>query len=121
MFANPVHEINSLTSSTGMVQPNGPAGGKSSRCGCRTLFHIKAVFKPQGAQTCHNLVIRDEPVVYDVAAKRLTCQGKSAALELKDGKITLEILVDRMSIEIYANGGRVYMRSELIYRINRIR
>jgi fructan beta-fructosidase len=43
-----------------------------------------------------------------VTKQQLTCQGKTAPLKPVDGKIRLEILVDRMSIEIYANGGLVY-------------
>jgi fructan beta-fructosidase len=72
------------------------------------LFHMKADLAPQGAQTC-SVVIRDIPIVYDVQKQQLTCEGKSAPLKPMDGKIQLEILVDRMSIEIYANGGLVYM------------
>jgi sucrose-6-phosphate hydrolase SacC (GH32 family) len=39
----------------------------------------------------------------------LTCKDKTAPLKPEKGRIHLEILVDRTSIEIYANGGRVYM------------
>ena len=72
------------------------------------LIHIKADLKPEDAQTC-SIVVRDVPIVYDVQKQQLTCQGKTAALKPVDGTIRFEILVDRMSIEIYANGGLVYM------------
>jgi fructan beta-fructosidase len=35
--------------------------------------------------------------------------GKTAPLAPENGTIRLEILADRMSIEIFANGGRIYM------------
>ena len=72
------------------------------------LFHIKADLKPQDARI-FRFVIRDIPIVCDVQKQQLSCAGKSAPLKLMDGRIRLEILVDRMSIEIYANGGLVYM------------
>ena len=54
-------------------------------------------------------MIRDVPVVYNVEKQELSCQGKKAPLKQVDGKISLEILVDRTSIEIFGNGGKMYM------------
>ena len=53
--------------------------------------------------------IRGQTVSYDVAQKTLTCLGKSAPLEPIEGRILLHILVDRASIEIFANQGRISM------------
>ena len=109
MFINPVEEIQSLHQrhwnwSNKTVHPGeNPLAAISGE-----LFHIKADVKPQGAGTC-KFMIRNIPVSYDVSSQQLTCQGKSAPVALENGKISLEILVDRMSIEIYANGGRMYM------------
>ena len=109
MFVNPVAEIASLHRQHRnwkdlVVKPNeNPLGEIDGE-----LFHIRAELNPQEAQRC-GMVIRDVPVVYDAAGQRLICQDKTAPLKLQNGSIRLEILVDRMSIEIYANGGRVYM------------
>ena len=54
-------------------------------------------------------MIRDVPVVYNVKKQQLSCQKKTASLKPVNGKIRLEILVDRTSIEIFGNNGRVYM------------
>jgi len=109
MVVNPVDEIESLhkrhwTRSDVTLQP-----GQNALDGISgELFHIKAQLKPQGADVC-TFMIRDVAIRYDAAAGRLTCLDKSAPLALENGTISLELLVDRMSIEIYANGGRVYM------------
>jgi fructan beta-fructosidase len=109
MFVNPAAEIETLHQqhwnwNDRVVKPNeNPLSEIDGE-----LFHIRAEINPQEAQRC-SLVIRDVPLVYDAAGQQLICQGKTAPLKLQNGKITLEILVDRMSIEIYANGGRVYM------------
>ena len=110
MFVNPAAEIASLHRQHWnwedlLVKPNQNPLGKITG----ELFHIKAELSPQDARRC-GLVIRDVPVVYDVVNQQLTCRGKTAPLKLQNGKISLEILVDRMSIEIYANGGRLYMQ-----------
>ena len=109
MFANPVEEIASLHRqhwewSNQAVHP----GENPLAAITGELFHIIADLRIQGADTCR-FVIRDIPVVYTVSSHQLTCEGRSAPLELEDGKINLELLVDRMSIEIYAGGGRIYM------------
>lgn len=109
MYAEPVSEIETLhqqqwhRSDLTVAPGDNPLSGISGQ-----LFHIKADLKPQGAQTIR-FVIRGVPVAYDVQKQQLTCLGKSAPLKLAEGKIRLEILVDRMSIEIYGNGGLVYM------------
>ncbi|MBN1846808.1 MAG: GH32 C-terminal domain-containing protein [Sedimentisphaerales bacterium] len=109
MCVNPVKEIEGLHqghrhwSNTTVHPGENPLAAVAGE-----LFHLKAALKPQGADRC-TLVIRDIPVSYDVSTQRLTCQGKSAPAALANGRISLEILVDRMSIEIFANGGSVYM------------
>ena len=54
-------------------------------------------------------MIRGVPIAYDVTKQELSCQGKTAPLKPVDGTIQLEILVDRTSVEIFGNRGRVYM------------
>ena len=48
-------------------------------------------------------------IAYDPDAGELRCGDKKAPLPLEDGKMELRLLVDRLSVEIFANGGRVYM------------
>jgi len=109
MFANPVEEIETLHQQHWSWSNEAVSPGENPLAAITgELFHIKADLRPQGAQFCR-FVIRNVPVSYDVSSQQLTCQSKSAPVALENGKIGLEILVDRMSIEIYANGGRIYM------------
>ena len=48
---------------------------------------------------------------YDVAKKMLECMGGRATVETKNGILQLEILVDRASIEIFANEGEAVLSS----------
>ena len=109
MYTNPIKEIESLHQQHWNWSNESVSAGQNPLDSINgELFHIKADLKPQDSDVC-KFVIRDVPITYDVSSQQLTCQGRSAPLALQDGKISLEILVDRMSIEIYANGGRIYM------------
>jgi fructan beta-fructosidase len=109
MFCNPVREIENTHAKKHawkdvVLRPDeNPLAGISG-----DLFHIRARFKPGDAKEV-GFVIRGIPVVYDVGKQELSCLKKSAPLKLADGAVRLEILVDRTSIEIFANDGRVYM------------
>lgn len=72
-------------------------------------FHIKAVVEPGGASAV-GFRIRGQEVVYRVAGRQLEALG-TAAVELADGRLSLEILVDRTSIETFAAEGRIAMSS----------
>jgi len=71
-------------------------------------FHLRGRFEV-GAVGGLDLVIRGVPVAYDVERQELSCAGKTAPLKPTGGTIQLEILVDRTSMEIFGNRGRVYM------------
>lgn len=53
--------------------------------------------------------VRGAEVTYDVANRRLACKGCKAPLACPKGRLSLRILVDRNSIEVFANDGEVYM------------
>ena len=72
------------------------------------LFDIELSIAPGTAKQI-TLAVRGTPIRYDVAAKRLSCLGTSAPLELSQGELTLRVLVDRSTIEIFAADGRVNM------------
>jgi fructan beta-fructosidase len=107
MFANPVREIEKLHAKKhawkDVAPPAGPLPGVDGE-----LFHIKAEFDPRGAGEV-GLDVRGVPVVYDAKKQMLTCGKASAPLKAVGGKVRLEILADRTSLEIFANDGRVYL------------
>ncbi len=109
MFAEPVREIETIHGRRHTWKPTILKPGENLLSGITgELFHICAQFTPGDAPE-FGFVIRGEPVVYNVEKKELSCKGKSAELKPADGKIRLEILVDRTSIEIFGNDGRGYM------------
>ena len=70
------------------------------------LFDLQAEFEP-GTAAEAGFTIRGKPLTYHVAKKLLVTSGKTAPVELVDGKLELRIVVDRASIEVFAQGGRV--------------
>ena len=58
------------------------------------------------------LKVRGEAVAYNVKDRKLSCLGKSAALDPAPGnRLALRVLVDRTSLEVFGNDGRVSMTS----------
>jgi len=109
LFAEPVREIALLHrktrawSNVPLREGDNPLGGIAG-----DLFHIEAELAPGNAKEL-GLVIRGIPVSFDCTRNRLACRQSAALLAPEDGLIRLEILVDRTSIEIFGNSGRVYM------------
>jgi len=110
MFARPVREVSKLH------------GRRLCRWMNEPIRHANDLLKELSIELVHihadlllheateiGLVIRDIPVVYNVEMQELSCLGNKASLKPANGRIHLELLVDRTSIEIFANEGRVYM------------
>jgi fructan beta-fructosidase len=72
------------------------------------LFDIRAEFEV-GEVAQFGFYVRGIPVTYSAMHRTLSCPPCSAPLEPQDGKIKLQLLVDRTSIEIYGNDGHLYM------------
>jgi fructan beta-fructosidase len=54
-----------------------------------------------------SLLVRGVPVIYDAGKNTLSCGKHPAPLAPSQGKIRLQILVDRGSIEVFGNDGQV--------------
>lgn len=81
-------------------------------------FHIIGSFKVKTADSFGFVVRLDKTnngieIMYNVKSKTLICMGKSAVVEPVDGVVKLEILLDRASLEIFANDGKVAMSSSI--------
>lgn len=82
-------------------------------------FHIIGSFKIKTADSFGLFVRLDKEkngaeIMYNVKTRTLSCLGKSAVVEPVDGMIKLEILLDRSSIELFANDGKVALSSTFI-------
>ena len=109
MFAEPVHEIEKLHNKRWQWKNRilEPAQNPLSEVSGE-LFHIRAELEVGEAGQI-GFVIRDVPVTYNVQKQELSCLDNKASLNHVNGRIHLELLVDRTSIEIFGNKGRVYM------------
>lgn len=74
------------------------------------LFDIRAEIELKDA-TEFGLRCRGEAISYSVKDRKLTCLGKSIDLEPSNGRIKLQVLLDRTSLEVFGNDGRVVMSS----------
>ncbi len=74
------------------------------------LFDIRAEIALNDV-TAVGFKIRGQDVRYDVAEQQLTFLERSGPLAPQDGKIRLQILVDRISIEAFGNDGELSMTS----------
>ena len=104
MFVKPVNEIELLHDKASSVAdktvtPESPVSVATTG----HLFDIRVEFKLDDAKA-FGLQIGDTEILYDVA------QAKLMDMPLKpvDGKIQLQVLVDRSSLEVCGNDGRVY-------------
>jgi sucrose-6-phosphate hydrolase SacC (GH32 family) len=100
---NPVREIESLrtkTHTTDALQVNAE------------LLDIEIEFEPRqapGQSAEFGIDLRGERLLYSAKNRTLSFLGKSAPVDLIDGRVRLRILVDRTSVEVFANDGRVPM------------
>jgi fructan beta-fructosidase len=105
MFGYPVDEIQSLYMKSYNIRDiiTEPelfnAGG---------LLDIFMEFEP-GEGKEFGLRIKEKDIIYDAGRSVLSGDGEEAELKPVDGRIRLRILVDTMTIEIFANDGQVYM------------
>ena len=73
------------------------------------LLQIEADIDLQDA-TAVEMTIRGQPIVYDMKKQTLSALGE-APLALPNGRLRLTLLVDRTSLETFADGGRVSLTS----------
>jgi len=110
LFRNPVREVELLHAAEHHWSDTDLKLGQNLLAGISgELFDIRADIEINDA-TEAGLIVRNEPIIYDVKNKRLTALG-DAPLSLTDGHLRLTELVDRTSIETFADGGRVSLTS----------
>jgi len=107
----PIPEITSLYSKThriapGKLSPASPNPLASIKAEC---MDIQAVFNLCAENTADRLSvnIRGVDITYDTKTKTIFCLGRSAAIEPVDQKLGIRVLVDRTSLEIYIDDGRL--------------
>jgi sucrose-6-phosphate hydrolase SacC (GH32 family) len=109
LFATPVKELDSLRVNSRTIRP-GPLNPGENPLANLTgeLLNITAELAcGSAAEVGFNL--HGIQVAYDVNKQELTCKDRKAPLEPVDGQIRLRLMVDRTSLDIFGNDGRLYM------------
>jgi len=116
LFAEPVRELDSLYGKSYRLKTMPLTSKLDLFPGVNAeLFDLNIEFSPNDAKEV-GLEVRGVTVTYDVEKKELSCLGKKAALPLEQGRMRLRLLVDRGSLEIFGNSGRVYMPMGIILK-----
>ena len=109
MYAKPVKEIENIHAKEHTWKNLALRPGVNPLAGITgDLFDIRAQIAPAGASE-FGFNIRGHKVVYSVGQRKVTALGRSAGLSPERGVIGLQILVDRSSIEVFGNDGRISM------------
>lgn len=115
LFAEPVKELELLRRPLVARQGLSLCPGENPLAGISgDLFEIRVDVRLDSASEI-GMVIRGLPVLYDVQKQLLSCRDRSCHLAPFEGKISLQFLIDRLSIEIFANHGRVYLPLGVIF------
>ena len=72
------------------------------------LYDISAEFEIGSAER-FGLFINNIQITYEIKEQKLYCQEHCASLKPMEGKIKFRILVDRTTLELFANDGQIYM------------
>lgn len=109
MYAYPVKEIENIHGKMHHWQNQNLVSGQNLLSKAKgELFDMDAEFEVT-KNNSFGFRIDTLAVIYNGSANELSCGDLRAPLRPENGKIRLRILVDRTTVEIFANDGRVYM------------
>jgi fructan beta-fructosidase len=109
LLANPVKEHASLWTASHTIRPQPLSPGENPLAAVKgELIDLAAELIPGDAAEV-GFKLRGVTVSYDAKKQELSCEGNKAALRPVNGMIRLRLLVDRTSIDIFGNDGRLYM------------
>lgn len=109
LAVSPVRELKSLRRTAHTIKPQTAQPDANPLAGIQgELLEIEAEIAPGSAKEIA-FDLRGVPVVYNVAARNISCLGNQAELTPRDGKISLHMFVDRAATDIYGGGGTLYM------------
>jgi sucrose-6-phosphate hydrolase SacC (GH32 family) len=106
MFRYPIREIEKLYGRKLHIENKSVQTNSKVVLGEGALLDIKTTVKIADAESfVFNL--RGAEIEYDVAEQRLMFGDIAAPLKLHDGKLELRFLIDRSSLEVFGNKGRI--------------
>jgi len=111
LFREPVRELQSLRGKAHEWHDVDLTAGVDPLAGLTgDLFEIQAELEP-GPDAEVTFTIRGQKVTYSASRGIIAALGKEAPVSLEGGRLQLQILVDRTSIEAFVNHGRVVLSS----------
>ncbi len=109
IHAEPVEELKTLRGKPRCIKSQSLKVGDNPLADLKgELLEIEAEISPASADTV-SFNLRGIEISYDTQKQELSCLEKTAPLKMVKGKLRLRMLVDRTSIDIFANDGRLYM------------
>ena len=111
LFAWPIEEYESIRGTAADVGETELAGDPET-IGSGEMLDIEATFELGDARTV-GMTIRGRELTYDTTTHRLRYGDIDAPLPVMDGTLELRILVDRGSVEIFAEGGYVVLAESI--------
>jgi fructan beta-fructosidase len=114
MFAEPVRELQSLRTlkdkwnDVALHPADLPAHPAPDQ------FEVEAELEVGGKTGSVGLMFRGVLIEYDIKASELRCADVKAPLQTINGVIRLRVLVDRGSVEVFANDGAVALSAGVI-------
>ena len=111
LFAQPINEIKKIYGQNWIFQDNVVEEGQQSILGESFdvgFYDISAEFEIGSAER-FGLIINNIQITYETKEQKLYCQERYASLKPMEGKIKFRILVDRTTLELFANDGQIYM------------
>jgi fructan beta-fructosidase len=105
----PVKEIATLRARSHRLAPRPLKPGENPLAGLAgELWDLQVSLEPGNAAEV-GVRVRGTAVVYDARRRELGCGDRRAPLVMADGRLRLQVLADRTSLEIFADDGLVYM------------
>jgi fructan beta-fructosidase len=109
LLANPVKELASLRAKSHTIKPQTLNPGENPLADVKGELLDLSSELALGDATELGFKLRGVTVSYDAKKQELSCKDSKAALKPVEGKIRLRLLVDRTSIDIFGDDGRLYM------------
>ncbi len=111
IFAQPIDEIKEIYGRNWVYQDKVIEEGHHSFTEEKNkngLYDISAELEIGSAER-FGLNIEKIEITYEIKEQKIHCQERFASLKPMEGKVKFRILVDRETLEIFANDGQIYM------------
>ncbi|MHA1991671.1 MAG: glycoside hydrolase family 32 protein [Candidatus Hodarchaeales archaeon] len=111
LFTQPINEIEKIYGKNWIFQERVVEEGQQSILGESfniDLYDISAEFEIGSAER-FGLIINNIQISYETKDQKLYCQERYASLKPMEGKVKFRILVDRTTLELFANDGQIYL------------